>query len=183
MMGVPRGRLAVTMDMITDAMALVGQHGVYCQSQRWPGKPDEEFDGRERVDSERDGETENSLTKCGAVALAREAFSARPQTVDYAITQSALESSPVEKNQLYLRRQPRSPAPAHQGRVRRPHLPGPALQQPPGLQRAPRRKRRHPLQLPELWPARIPGSGTWTPSAPWKRVDIQSAAGFVTTDI
>ena len=39
MMGVPRGRLAVTMDMITDAMALVGQHGVCCQSQRWPGKP------------------------------------------------------------------------------------------------------------------------------------------------
>ncbi len=39
MMGVSRGRLAVTMDMITDAMALVGQHGVYCQSQRWPGKP------------------------------------------------------------------------------------------------------------------------------------------------
>src|ERR1700694_309028 len=39
MMGVPRGRLAVSMDVITDAMALVGQHGVYCQSQRWPGKP------------------------------------------------------------------------------------------------------------------------------------------------
>jgi hypothetical protein len=39
MMGVPRGRLAVTMDMITDAMALVGQHGVYCQSTRRPGKP------------------------------------------------------------------------------------------------------------------------------------------------
>jgi len=39
MMGVPRGRLAVTMDVITDAMALVGQHGVYCQSQRWPGRP------------------------------------------------------------------------------------------------------------------------------------------------
>jgi hypothetical protein len=39
MMGIPRGRLAVTMDTITDAMALVGQHGVYCQSQRWPGKP------------------------------------------------------------------------------------------------------------------------------------------------
>jgi hypothetical protein len=34
-MGVPRGRLAVTMDLVTDAMALVGQHGVYC----WPGKP------------------------------------------------------------------------------------------------------------------------------------------------
>jgi hypothetical protein len=39
MMGVPRGRLAVAMDTITDAMALIGQHGVYCQSQRWPGKP------------------------------------------------------------------------------------------------------------------------------------------------
>jgi hypothetical protein len=39
MMGKPRGRLAVTMDLITDAMAFVGQHGVYCQSQRWPGKP------------------------------------------------------------------------------------------------------------------------------------------------
>jgi hypothetical protein len=39
MMGIPRGRLAVTMDLVTDAMSLVGQHGVYCQSQRWPGKP------------------------------------------------------------------------------------------------------------------------------------------------
>jgi len=39
MMGIPRGRLAVTMDAITDAMALVGQHGVYCQSQRQLGKP------------------------------------------------------------------------------------------------------------------------------------------------
>jgi hypothetical protein len=39
MMGSTRGRLAVTMDIVTDAMALVGQHGVYCQSQRWPGKP------------------------------------------------------------------------------------------------------------------------------------------------
>jgi len=38
MMGVPRGRLAVTLDLVTDAMALVGQHGVYCRSQRWPGK-------------------------------------------------------------------------------------------------------------------------------------------------
>jgi hypothetical protein len=39
MMGPSRGRLAVTMDIVTDAMALIGQHGVYCQSQRWPGKP------------------------------------------------------------------------------------------------------------------------------------------------
>ncbi len=38
-MGVPRGRLAVTLDLVTDAMALIGQHGVYCQNQRWPGKP------------------------------------------------------------------------------------------------------------------------------------------------
>jgi len=39
MMGSARGRLAVALDVVTDAMALVGQHGVYCQSQRWPGKP------------------------------------------------------------------------------------------------------------------------------------------------
>ncbi|MGE0405578.1 MAG: hypothetical protein AB7O65_04695 [Candidatus Korobacteraceae bacterium] len=39
MMGTARGRIAVTMDLVTDAMALVGQHGVYCQSQRWPGRP------------------------------------------------------------------------------------------------------------------------------------------------
>jgi hypothetical protein len=39
MMGPARGRLAVSMDIVTDAMALVGQHGVYCQSQRYPGKP------------------------------------------------------------------------------------------------------------------------------------------------
>jgi hypothetical protein len=38
-MGVPRGRLAVTLDMLTDALALVGQHGVYCQSARQLGKP------------------------------------------------------------------------------------------------------------------------------------------------
>ena len=38
-MGVPRGRLAVTMDLVNDAMVLVGQHGIYCQSQRWLGKP------------------------------------------------------------------------------------------------------------------------------------------------
>lgn len=39
MMGVPRGRLAVTMDVLTDAMALIGQHGVYCQSNRLPNRP------------------------------------------------------------------------------------------------------------------------------------------------
>ena len=38
-MGVPRGRLALAMDVLTDALILVGQHGVYCQSARQPGKP------------------------------------------------------------------------------------------------------------------------------------------------
>ncbi|HYD16558.1 MAG TPA: hypothetical protein VEB03_00995 [Candidatus Nanoarchaeia archaeon] len=38
-MGMPRGRLAVSLDMLTDAIALVGQHGVYCQSARQAGKP------------------------------------------------------------------------------------------------------------------------------------------------
>ncbi len=39
MMGPVRGRLAVTLDALTDALVLVGQHGVYCQSARQPGKP------------------------------------------------------------------------------------------------------------------------------------------------
>ena len=39
MMGAARGRLAVTLDVLTDALVLVGQHGVYCQSTRQPGKP------------------------------------------------------------------------------------------------------------------------------------------------
>lgn len=39
MMGSARGRLAVTLDALTDALVLVGQHGVYCQSARQPGKP------------------------------------------------------------------------------------------------------------------------------------------------
>jgi hypothetical protein len=38
-MGVARGRLAVTMDVLTDALVLVGQHGIYCQSARQLGKP------------------------------------------------------------------------------------------------------------------------------------------------
>lgn len=39
MMGSARGRLALTMDLLTDALVLVGQHGVYCTSTRNPGKP------------------------------------------------------------------------------------------------------------------------------------------------
>jgi hypothetical protein len=38
-MGVARGRLAVALDSLTDALILVGQHGVYCRSQRNPAKP------------------------------------------------------------------------------------------------------------------------------------------------
>ena len=39
MMGTARGRLAVALDLLTDALAMVGQHGVYCQSARTPGRP------------------------------------------------------------------------------------------------------------------------------------------------
>ena len=39
MMGQSRGRLAVALDLLTDALAMVGQHGVYCQSARHAGKP------------------------------------------------------------------------------------------------------------------------------------------------
>jgi hypothetical protein len=39
MMGVERGRLAVALDLMTDALILVGQHGVYCASSRNPAKP------------------------------------------------------------------------------------------------------------------------------------------------
>lgn len=38
-MGVERGRLALTLDLLTDALVMVGQHGVYCQSARQAGKP------------------------------------------------------------------------------------------------------------------------------------------------
>jgi hypothetical protein len=38
-MGPARGRLAVSLDMLTDALILVGQHGVYCTSLRNPSKP------------------------------------------------------------------------------------------------------------------------------------------------
>lgn len=39
MLGTERGRLAVALDMLTDALILVGQHGVYCVSNRNPSKP------------------------------------------------------------------------------------------------------------------------------------------------
>ena len=39
MFGRERGRLAVALDRLTNALALVGQHGVYCTSQRNPAVP------------------------------------------------------------------------------------------------------------------------------------------------
>ena len=38
-MGAHRGRLAVTLDLLTNTMVLVGQHGVYCHGDRDPEKP------------------------------------------------------------------------------------------------------------------------------------------------
>ena len=39
MFGRERGRLAVSLDRITNALVLVGQHAVYCTSQRDPSVP------------------------------------------------------------------------------------------------------------------------------------------------
>jgi hypothetical protein len=39
MMGRERGRLAVALDVLTDSLIMVGQHGVYCTSSRNPSKP------------------------------------------------------------------------------------------------------------------------------------------------
>ena len=39
MFGRDRGRLAVSLDRLTNALVLVGQHGVYCTSQRNPALP------------------------------------------------------------------------------------------------------------------------------------------------
>jgi hypothetical protein len=38
-MGPIRGRLATALDILTDSLILVGQHGVYCRSPRHPGQP------------------------------------------------------------------------------------------------------------------------------------------------
>jgi hypothetical protein len=39
MMGPYRGTLAVTLDLLTNALVLVGQHGVYCHTNRDPNIP------------------------------------------------------------------------------------------------------------------------------------------------
>jgi hypothetical protein len=38
-LGAAPGRLAVALDLLTDSLALVGQHGVYCRSERIIGQP------------------------------------------------------------------------------------------------------------------------------------------------
>jgi len=38
-MGPIRGRLATALDILTDALTLVGQHGIYCRSARQPQEP------------------------------------------------------------------------------------------------------------------------------------------------
>ncbi len=43
-MGDACGRLATALDVLTDALALVGQHGVYCRAS---GKPGESLDVRQ----------------------------------------------------------------------------------------------------------------------------------------
>jgi len=39
MLGRHRGRLAVSLDLVTNALVLVGQHGVYCHPGGNPEKP------------------------------------------------------------------------------------------------------------------------------------------------
>ena len=38
-MGPARGRMATALDILTDALTLAGQHGVYCRSSRQPQFP------------------------------------------------------------------------------------------------------------------------------------------------
>jgi len=38
-LGPASGRLAVALDLLTDSLALVGQHGVYCRSERFISQP------------------------------------------------------------------------------------------------------------------------------------------------
>ena len=40
MFGRKRGQLAVSLDRLTNALVLVGQHGVYCTSRRNPAVPE-----------------------------------------------------------------------------------------------------------------------------------------------
>jgi len=52
-MGSSRGRLATALDMMTDTLALIGQHGVYCRSARGT----EALDIRRAMDQLEDSKT------------------------------------------------------------------------------------------------------------------------------
>src|SRR5260370_39327684 len=71
------------------------------------------------------GSARNKEPSPGGTALTTKFL---PRNIRARMARSAKELS-------LLRRQPDRAPRAHQGRVRRPHLPRPALQQPPGLQR------------------------------------------------
>jgi hypothetical protein len=43
MFGRDRGRLAVCLDLVTNALVLIGQHGVYCRSASDPQKPQKDM--------------------------------------------------------------------------------------------------------------------------------------------
>ena len=70
MMGIERGRLAVALDLLTDSLILVGQHGVYCTSSRNPNKPaPPHIWGAGTVIKANDGFPEQRLWKCANCEL------------------------------------------------------------------------------------------------------------------
>ena len=77
MFGKERGRLAVGLDRLTNALVLVGQHGVYCTSQRNPTLPamdirmiTQELVARQRVSAIGDGR-DSQEKGSGTVAKSR----------------------------------------------------------------------------------------------------------------
>jgi hypothetical protein len=75
MMGERRGRLAVSLDRLTNALVLVGQHGVYCHSARDPEKP--VMDIRQITQEIRDAK---SLIQSVMEELRQERDAAKPRT-------------------------------------------------------------------------------------------------------
>jgi hypothetical protein len=51
MLGKCRGRLAVSLDILTNALTSVGMHGVYCHSARHPNKPKDLESTKELISS------------------------------------------------------------------------------------------------------------------------------------
>ncbi|MDQ2925611.1 MAG: hypothetical protein M3R43_08675 [Acidobacteriota bacterium] len=54
-LGPERGRLAVTLDVLTDALILIGQHGVYCRTSQNPRNPELPALDLQRVMADIDG--------------------------------------------------------------------------------------------------------------------------------